>query len=274
MSCRSLRFRDTLALCILLATTALYSRLTCAAPVVFANSLIKPWGMEIDGTAQGLLVDVQYALSLETGLEHQVQLQPYSRVIHSIYSGDVDMAMLFDAQADLSRIIKIAAVAESPVIIVGRAGIKALSSIDQLNGKLVGYMRGSKYGPIFDDATHFTKTPINAMPQALAMLIRGRIDAMAGVDLTFFWAIKQKRFPPSHFTPLLEISRPMVSLYISKKSSHLELIPIYRAAVQELHHNGVIEEIFGHNLDWNHMDGWSAPWSPKAETSAQNSSTE
>jgi len=274
MSCRSLRFRDTLALCILLATTALYSRLTCAAPVVFANSLIKPWGMEIDGTAQGLLVDVQYALSLETGLEHQVQLQPYSRVIHSIYSGDVDMAMLFDAQADLSRIIKIAPVAESPVIIVGRAGIKALSSIDQLNGKLVGHMRGSKYGPIFDDATHFRKIPINAMPQALAMLIRGRIDAMAGVDLTFFWAIKQKRFPPSRFTPLLEISRPTVSLYISKKSSRLELIPIYRDAMQELHRSGVIEEIFGHNLDWNHMDGWSAPWSPRARTSIQEFSTD
>jgi polar amino acid transport system substrate-binding protein len=272
MSCRLLTFKATFTLCLLLTTAALHSQPVSTAPVIFANSLIKPWGMEVNGSAQGLLIDVQYALSLETGLEHQVQLQPYGRVIHSIYAGDVDMAALFDARTDLSRVIKIAAIAESPVIIVGRSGMQPLTSIDELSGKLVGHMRGSKYGPIFDDATHFRKIPINTMQQALAMLIRGRIDAMTGVDLTFYWAIQQKRFSPTNFTPLLEISRPTVSLYMSKKSSRLELIPTYRAAMQKLHRSGVIDEIFGHNTQWQQMDGWSAPWSPSTRAPIQKAS--
>jgi|GEM_PF-495013 len=231
--------------------------------IVFANSLIKPWGMSVDGSAQGLLVDVQYALGLETGLEQQLILQPYARVIHSIYSGDVDMAGLFDARVDLSKVIKIAVITESSVTIVGKAGMQSISSIEELRGKLVGHMRGSKYGPAFDDASHFTKVPINTMLQGLAMLYRGRIDAMAGTDLTFFWAIKQKKFSPADFVPLLVISKPAVSLYISKKSPHLDLIPRYRKAMQNLHDTGVINEIFGHSTDWNKIDGWSAPWSPK-----------
>jgi len=233
------------------------------SPVVFANSLIKPWGMSVDGSAQGLLVDVQYALGLETGLNQQLLLQPYARVIHSIYSGDVDMAGLFDARVDLSKVVKIAAITESSVLIVGKAGMQTISSIEGLRGKVVGHMRGSKYGPAFDDASHFTKIPINTMLQGLAMLYRGRIDAMAGVDLTFFWAIKQKQFSPSDFVPLLVVSKPVVSLYISKKSPHLDLIPRYRKAMQHLHDSGVIKEIFGHNTGWSQMNGWSAPWSPE-----------
>lgn len=237
------------------------------SPIVFGNSLIKPWGMSVDGSAQGLLVDVQYALGLETGLEQQLVLQPYSRVIHSIYSGEVDMAGLFDARVDLSQVVKIAAITESSIIIAGKAGMEPISSIEGLRGKVVGHMRGSKYGPVFDDASHFTKVPINTMLQGLAMLYRGRIDAMAGADQTFFWTIKQEQFSSADFVPLLVISKPVVSLYISKKSPHLDLIPRYRQAMQNLHDAGVIDEIFGHNIDWNQEGGWSAPWSPKKLTS-------
>ncbi len=243
------------------------------SPITFANSLIKPWGMRIDGSAQGLLIDVQRALAIETKHEHQVFLQPYSRVIHTVYSGDVDMAILFDARVDLSRVIKIAHVTESPVIIIGKAGTPPITSIDELQGKLVGHMRGSKYGPAFDAATHFEKVPINAMSQGLAMLTRGRIEAMTGVDLTFYWAIKQMQLSPSDFSPLFVVSKPTISLYISKKSEKIGLIPTYRRAMQTLHKNGVIEEIFGHNTDWNQMDGWSKPWQPTTVTQSSNNKT-
>lgn len=232
------------------------------APVVFANSQIKPWGMEINGVAQGLLIDTQYALSLETGLPHVVHLQPYARVIHSVYSGNVDMAMLFDARVDHSRVIRIAEVTQSRVIVVGRADTPAIESLKALEGKRVGHMRGSKYGPQFDEATHFTRIPINTMFQALAMLRRGRIDAMAGVDMTFFWTIQQSDFKAEDFAQLLVVSRPTVGLYISKLSTQQDLIPLYRDAVNRLREKGILTEIFGHSEAWAKMEGWSAPWQP------------
>ncbi len=123
-------------------------------------------------------------------------------------------------------------------------------------------MRGSKYGPIFDDADHFTRIPINTMSQALAMLKRGRIDAMAGVDQTFFWAMKQMQLSPNEFSELITISRPTISLYISQHSQHKPLTPLYRDALQRLKEKGIIDQIFGHSEDWNLMQGWSQPWQP------------
>ncbi|MGH1371406.1 MAG: substrate-binding periplasmic protein [Cellvibrionaceae bacterium] len=233
-------------------------------PVTFANSRIKPWGMLVDGSPQGLLIDIQHALSLETQYEHQVFLQPYSRTIHSIYSGEVDMAILFDAKVDLSHATKVASIVESRAIIVGRAGISPLNTTEALQGQLVGHMRGSKYGPAFDETTHFKKVPINTMHQGLAMLSRGRIDAMTGIDLTFYWAIKQMQLSPQDFSPLITVSKTTTSLYISKKSPKAHLIPIYRNAMKVLQEKGIIEEIFSHSTDWNKMDGWSKPWQPKA----------
>ena len=235
---------------------------TSKAPVVFANSQIKPWGMNIEGIAQGLLIDTQYALSLETGLPHVVHLQPYARVIHSVYSGTVDMAMLFDTHVDHRRVIRVAEITQTRVIVVGPASSPAIKSLDELKGKRVGHMRGSKYGQQFDSATHFTRVPINTMFQALAMLRRGRIDAMAGVDVTFFWAIQQSNFNAEDFSQLLVVSRPTVSLYLSKQSTRQDLIPTYRDAVARLNEKGILKKIFGHSETWEKMEGWSAPWQP------------
>lgn len=230
--------------------------------IVFGNSQIKPWGMLINGVPQGLLVDVERALALETQRQHKLQLLPYARVIHSIYVGDVDMAGLFDARINHSKLIKVAPIIDTRVIIIGKAPAAPISDTSELNGLQVGYMRGSKYGPIFDDADHFTRIPINTMSQALAMLKRGRIDAMAGVDQTFFWAMKQMQLSPNEFSELITISRPTISLYISQHSQHKPLIPLYRDALQRLKEKGIIDQIFGHSEDWNLMQGWSQPWQP------------
>ncbi len=251
-------------LALTLATVSMTPSLasTTETDIVFGNSQIKPWGMLIDGVPQGLLVDVERALALETQKTHRLQLLPYARVIHSIYVGDVDMAGLFDGRINHSKLIKVAPITETRVIIIGKNPASRIEDIGELSGLLVGHMRGSKYGPIFDDADHFAKIPINSMSQALAMLKRGRIDAMAGVDQTFFWAMKQMQLSPDEFTELMTISRPTISLYMSQHSQHKSLIPLYRNAMQRLKEKGVIEQIFGHSEDWNLMQGWSQPWQP------------
>tara|TARA_B100000446_G_scaffold40601_2_gene36241 strand:- start:23682 stop:24509 length:828 start_codon:yes stop_codon:yes gene_type:complete len=252
----------TLALTLATASVTPSLASTTESEIIFGNSQIKPWGMLIDGVPQGLLVDVERALALETHQIHKLQLLPYARVIHSIYVGDVDMAGLFDGRINHSKLIKVAPITNTRVIIIAKTPASTIDDIGELRGLLVGHMRGSKYGPIFDDADHFTKVPINSMSQALAMLKRGRIDAMAGVDQTFFWSMKQMQLSPDEFTELTTISRPTISLYMSQHSQHKALIPVYRNAMQRLKEKGIIEKIFGHSEDWNLMQGWSQPWQP------------
>lgn len=92
--------------------------------------------MHIDGFAQGLLVDLQYALSIETGFSHQVELQPYARAIQSVYYGDVGMAALFEPRVNLSGVIQVAPITEASAIIVGKAGTPRLNSISELSRKM------------------------------------------------------------------------------------------------------------------------------------------
>jgi hypothetical protein len=57
------------------------------------------------------------------------------------------------------------------------------------------------------------------------MLLSGRIDTMAGVDQTFYWAIKEMQLDPLKPDTANGNQPAEDRLFISKKSSHLDRIP-------------------------------------------------
>ncbi len=227
-----------------------------AQPVRFATSTVRPWGMNIGGKEQGLLVNVFNALHRHTGIAASNQLQPYPRVIYSVYSGVVDLAVLFDSPSARENAIRVGHLVDTRVLIVARSGTKPIDSLEQLEGQLVGYIRGSKYGPSFDNATHFTRLAVNTMEQGLAMLIRNRLDAMAGTDQSFYWAMKQMRLGTPQLSKLLVVGGATGSLYMSKNSPRQDLIPVYQDALEALHKDGTLSEIFSESHEWGVPENW------------------
>ncbi|MGH1370822.1 MAG: substrate-binding periplasmic protein [Cellvibrionaceae bacterium] len=218
--------------------------------VTFAASSVEPWGIKGTGEDQGLLVDVIKALSRETGIHTSVELQPYPRVAHSLLSGRVDFAFLFDSPSTQDATIRIGHLVESRMIVVGRAGSAELTSLADLEGKTVGIIRGSKYGPDFDNATHFRLEPVSSMEQGLAMLMRGRTDVMVGTDQSVFWAMREMNVGAKRLSKLFVMGGTSGSLYMSNTSPHQALIPVFEQALEELHRNGTMKRVFDSSYIW------------------------
>jgi len=216
----------------------------------FASTSVEPWGIQSAGENQGLLVEVINALARETGIEISVELQPYPRVVHSLYSGRVDFAFLFDSPSTRSSATRIGHLVESRMIVVGPADSAPLHSLKELEGKTVGLIRGAKYGADFDDATHFHRAPVSSMSQGLAMLIRNRTDAMAGTDQSVYWAMRKMNVGAKRLSKLYVMGGTSGSLYISKTSEHQRLIPIYRKALETLRQNGTLAQVFDSRYEW------------------------
>jgi polar amino acid transport system substrate-binding protein len=216
----------------------------------FASSSVEPWGIHEGKEKQGLLVSVINALALETAIAVNIELQPYPRVVHSLYSGRADFAFLFDSPSTRESAIRIGHLVNSRMIVVGRAGSPPLNSLKELEGKSVGLIRGSKYGIEFDNATHFHKEPVSSMSQGLAMLIRNRTDAMAGTDQSVYWAMRKMNVGAKRLSKLYVMGGTSGSLYISKTSEYQHLIPVYKKALETLHHNGTIKRIFDSRYEW------------------------
>lgn len=219
-------------------------------PVSFATSIIKPWGMEIDGEQKGLLIDTTRALFLETGIPYQNKLRPYTRVFHELISGYSEFALVFQSPKIDQQALYIGKVAQTRVIIVGLASMKKTLPLEQMAGFKIGHMRGSKYGPRFDEATHVTRHPVNSIAQGLAMLLRGRIDAMAAVDHTIYWGMSELDISAEDIMELTSIPGPTLALYMSKNTKQSHLLPIYQQAIEKLTADKVFESIYGNPQRW------------------------
>lgn len=220
------------------------------APVIFSTSTVKPWGMPYLQNVSGVLDETVAALMKETGEPYQNLYRPYSRVFHDLYSGEVDMALVFDSPEVNDRAIRIDIVTPTRVVVLGRVGQPAMQSLDQLYGMRVGYIRGSKYGSEFDNGLHFEHHPMNTMRQGLAMLLGGRLDAMTAVDHTVYWGLREMNVGTDKVVELLDFPGPNLALFVSKKSPRKDQLSKYRKAIEELRRSGEIERIFGDARRW------------------------
>lgn len=217
----------------------------------FATSTVKPWGLiDENGQEDGLLVHFERELSLETGIAYEHYLQPYPRVLYSLTSGAVDFAVIFDSHAPKELAVRVGDVVTTEIIVVAKRGAKRHHSIEDLVGMQIGHIRGSKYGPLFDDATHFTRVPINRMRQGLAMLLNGRIEAMASTDQSLYWSMDKMEVDASRLTKVISIGETTGGLYMSNKSQRPDLLPIYRKALQRMEAKGTMARIFYQQDAW------------------------
>jgi polar amino acid transport system substrate-binding protein len=222
----------------------------------FATSTVKPWGfMDEQGQQRGMLVEFAEQLSHETGTKYQNYLQPYPRVIHSLGSGFVDFAVLLDGPLAEKSGIRVGGLFVTEVLIVAKAGIEPLNSIEQLAGMRVGHIRGSNYGDRFDNASHFKRLPINTMRQGLAMVLAGRIDAMASADFTLYYGMEKMELKAEQLSRLLVVREHTGGLYMSRQSRLQHLMPVYREAIERMKIQGNLAQIFYKPQIWAPVDG-------------------
>ncbi|WP_423894130.1 substrate-binding periplasmic protein [Candidatus Pelagadaptatus aseana] len=223
-------------------------------PVKFATTTVKPWGIRSAGVNQGLLISVLGELEKVTGIPVANQMQPYPRVVHSLHSGQVDMAFLFDSDESKQVAIHIGHLVDTRMIAIGRSDGTQLNSLEDFTDKTVALIRGGKYSPSFNKATHFKRTYVSNMEQGIAMLLSARIDVMVGSDQAIFWSMQKMNVGPRRLKKLFVMNGTSGSLYMSKNSNRQDLIPVYKQALATLHANGTIDRIFDAKYEWANAD--------------------
>lgn len=231
---------------------ALISQAHSEEVVRFVSTTVEPWGyVTSSGKPDGLLARFVDQLGREAGLPYVNRLQPYPRVKHSLANGQADLAVLFSGPESERIGISLGAVVDTYIMLVGSAGMESIESLDDLQGKLVGYIRGSRYGPEFDNHEGIIKTPVNRMRQGVAMLLTGRLDAMASTDQTLFYTLRKMDVEVGRLSPLLVLGKTQGHLYLSRQSTNQHLAPIYRDALDKLRVSGKLDTLFYSEDRWD-----------------------
>ncbi|MFE8072037.1 transporter substrate-binding domain-containing protein [Marinobacteraceae bacterium S3BR75-40.1] len=218
----------------------------------FSVADVEPWGYAgSNGEPAGLIVDFIHHLSDLSGVEFAEHLRPHSRAILELEEGKADFAVLFATPKSESIGISLGHVVNMRVFVVALAAHDPVESLDDLAGKQVGYIRGTFYGPGFNQHPAIERVAVKNMAQGLEILKYGRLDAMVGTDRALLAGLQKSDVRPEDIRIIMELPPTKGDIYLSRKSNRKDLIEPISRAVDQLNQSGEMERIFevpGHEL--------------------------
>lgn len=240
-----------LLLCLCLVGAPLWAEQQASALPLVVTPLVEPWGfIGADGEPTGLLVNFQRELFHRAGLPYEQRMRPYPRVIHDISIGKGDFGVMFNSpQADaVGR--SLGAVVTMRILVVSRVQSDAMQSLDDLAGLRVGYVRGSKYGPMFDNNPAFEHIPVNSAEQGLRMLMTHRLDAMASTEQSLIYASVITGIPTGHLQVALELGKARADFYVSHSNKQSQWQGALQSALAGMARDGSLRRLFYQHDLW------------------------
>lgn len=220
------------------------------------TSDVEPWGfLDDQGEMQGMLVDFQRSLFERAGLTYKNHLQPYPRVIHAVASGNADVAVMFKSPMADEVATSLGQVLSVPVVIVVLAdNPHTFERLEDFAGMVVGQVRGSKYGPAFDNNSAFKRVSIPHVDQALRMLKAGRIDAMASTKQSLLFAMHATGFAGDQLRIALPLFDVSADLYVSHKAANAPWVAPLRDALAAMRADGTLTPSFYQSPFWPYFE--------------------
>lgn len=214
-------------------------------PIKISTSNVMPWGIEKkSGLHEGLLVKFAYGLATKLDRRVDNRMRPYPRVIMDISLGKCDLAVMYKGAKSEDIAQSLGTVVQADIIAVSLSDHKPIKDISELAGEQVAHVRGSVYGPSFDDNEQIIKVPVKDMNQGLRMLLKGHVAALVSADQSIFYGIDVMAIDPARLKRLTTISTATADLYLSKKSSLQGDADKIRKALEQMKAEGVLNEIF------------------------------
>ncbi|WP_374436434.1 substrate-binding periplasmic protein [Inhella sp.] len=205
----------------------------------------------------GIDVDILHELGRRTGVQFQIELVPFKRVVESVRAGTVDggMALLRSAEREGFALFTGVMHNSTYSLFVTRDSKMEFDGLASLHGKRIGKVRGFFISPEFDAEVAAERIQLHetaGAEQGLHMLMLGRVDAISGQTVVTRYLARQLGYADSVRplpTPLVP-DRPtfLVLSRASKLPDKEALAERLRLALEAMHKDGSIERIEARHL--------------------------
>lgn len=216
-----------------------------AKALQFETLDIRPYGFKTDdGAVSGNLYEIANAIAKEAGIEIDNRLVPLARVIKNILNNRPICTLVIRSEYSNDISVPVANIhIDLHAGIIARKGMK-LKTYDDLDGLVIGVARGSYIEHPFDSDQNLQKSFVSGDLQAVKMLQKGRVDAVAGgLSALKFNMEKVGMARDATEEPLILVKR-VFWLHCAKSLQDGDLFDRLRSATQRLHEQGKIGEIW------------------------------
>lgn len=212
---------------------------------------VEPWGYA-DSQAQpaGLLADFYQVLFARARLSPTIELRPYARVLQDLATGQAHLSVMFRGPAADKVARSLGLVVPTPVLVLARPGSSARALADLAGGQ-VGFLRGSRYGKVFDDDASFRHIPVNNADQGLRMLLAGRLDALVCTLQALMFALEQTGVSGDSLRLVTQLPATGADLYVSLAVGQPTWEAALTGTLQAMREDGSLAHLFSEHSYWS-----------------------
>ena len=237
-------------LIILLCVVSSYMAETASAELLKAYVIeSEPLGYRAEqGKETGIHLDYLQAIAEQAGIQLTVALAPKARVVAALKRGTIDFAIIFRSSNNDDFVQYVSKIRSVSFIAINRKGLPLKSYEDLQNSKSIGIMSNVQISKKFDKTVSAKLTPINKYESMVKMAALKRIDTAVGNSTVLSYLINKLNLADAFEPSFCSLGSQEQWLHMSKKSKHLDLIPVLQKAVENLHNEGILNSILAQHV--------------------------
>lgn len=183
--------------------------------VMFAGM---PWVSLTENQQDGIVPKFWQKVIETSGLNIELQVQPYKRMIRSLESGAADVAIFFRSPLSEKIAEPVVEITYLPTVVISNHKGKH-HSYDDLKKLKIAVKRGVAYQPDFDHDPSIEKVQTNGYGEAIGMMVRKRVDAVVGSQVSLAYHMASQKQDPMKYSYPYILKNNHVYLQIAKKSN-------------------------------------------------------
>lgn len=206
----------------------------------------------------GIMVRYLNLLKQDTGIEFELVLQPYARVIAAVKRGELDMALIFKNAQLAGYADFIGPVSSSNVIVLPQAAVDLQTYEQLMLLERIAVVRSASFSKQFDEDTKINKFAVSDYRQALNLLDLGRVSAVVGSMAGIEYTMHGLGLDITQFGHPYILTQKENWIHFSTKSKHRGVINQLKAAVAKRYKKGLMYQLYKEEFP-THLSSFRSP---------------
>lgn len=231
---------------------ALLSLITFLSLPIYASDIVlkaglppfSPFAYPGEPTDRGVVVDIYKMLEKELNVKVDIKYYPYPRVVESMRNGDLDIAIIFKNDTLTSHVTYVGEVSKSKVVVIPNKGLSINAYDDLYKMNNIAVLRRANFEQRFDADSKLKKVSVLDYVLGIRMMKANRMDAIVGSQSGLEEALHTIGSDINAWGKPYLLNKKEWWVHLSKKSTHQELIPNIKKAVESIYREDLVWELY------------------------------